>query len=82
MDSLEWDQQLVAVLDLPLSNAVPIIKRMENKLQKVRHPSFLDAFRRHRLSFLSQGKQLVSDRLVREARFLASVREYPARFHV
>jgi hypothetical protein len=66
LELLERDRQMFRVLGLPLSNAIPLLIRMDDTSPKARRPSYLDGFRRHRTSLLSLSWPTISGRFVHE----------------
>lgn len=72
---LNWSRQCLAALDLPLSNSIVILKRIEKHESQKRHASFLSAFENDRSSLLSLLCELqVTQFLLPEARVAAEER--------
>jgi hypothetical protein len=74
---LNWNDKCLAVLKLPMSNAIPILRNMEAQREmaaKNRRLVILDAFRRERFSFLSMNEPDITAFLLPELKAVAHAR--------
>ena len=77
LNYLDWNDRYLAVLDQPLSNGIPAILAFEsaNDAFVKRHPpSFLNTFRKNRVSFLALSEPDLSAFLRPEGELVAHVR--------
>jgi hypothetical protein len=74
---LDWNDYCRAALDSPMSNAIPILRRLEddqNMALKNKRISFLDAFKKDRFSLMNFQEPRVTDFLLPELMAVAHVR--------
>ena len=74
---LKWSDSCLAALELPMTNAIPLLRKMEEKRQndlKNKHVSYLDAFKKDRISLLTAQELQVTRFLLPELRAVAHVR--------
>lgn len=76
LDYLAWAERCRTALGMPLSKALPVVASMDRELDNpnLRLVSFLNPFRKQRLTFLATLKPRLKDFLVREGRSVAQVR--------
>jgi hypothetical protein len=84
LNYLEWNERDLAALDLPLSNAIPTLDKiehdfdheMDNLIKKQRNPFnryFLNTFKKERFSFMSAFERPMGGKVLSEANNIAQV---------
>lgn len=74
---LKWNDQCLAALESPMSNAIPTLLDLEgrqNAALENKHVGFMDAFKKDRISFITMQELRVTQFLLRELNAVASVR--------
>jgi hypothetical protein len=77
LNALDWHERCVAALDLPVSNAIPALRKLDEELLRIQtrhHVSFFDVFRKERFSFLSTSEPPICGRFMAELAIVARVR--------
>jgi hypothetical protein len=78
LDYLEWNNRCLAAFELPASEAIPALLKIETEnslLYKSRPVSFINSWRKERISFLTTQELELTQFLLRELATITKVRE-------